>query len=124
MDQDSSCAEQRGGHDQRGGAAPTQKGQQDGDCERRGDEYELPPSFWRAVNELDGTNGPAITGIIDLYREFPAWAVWLPRQGGPWAAARPSSERLPVPDLPMIWVHAETSDELADRMRSVEWQLS
>ena len=88
------------------------------------DEYELPPSFWRAVNRLDATTGPAITEIITLYREFPAWAVWLPRQGGaPWAAARPASARPPIPDLPMIWVRADTPKELADQMRNVDWQL-
>ncbi len=88
------------------------------------DEYELPASFWRAVATLDARTGPAVTAVIRLYQEFPAWAVWLPRGGGPWVAARPASAECPAVGLPMVWVHAGTATELANRMRGVDWQLN
>jgi hypothetical protein len=88
------------------------------------DEYELPPSFWQAVATLDAETGPVVAAVVRLYQEFPAWAVWLPRGGGPWAAARPALAGSAVAGLPMLWVHADTGSELADRMRSVDWQLN
>jgi hypothetical protein len=94
---------------------------QDNDCSEPTEEYQLPPSFWQSVNGLDSVTGPAIAEIISLYLEFPAWAVWLPRQGSTWTAVRPATSRFPGPDFTMIWVYADTADELAERMRSVEW---
>jgi hypothetical protein len=91
---------------------------------KRDDEYELPPSFWQAVSTLDARTGPAVIAIVRLYQEFPAWAVWLPRQGGPWIAARPTSTGPLNAGLPMVWVHGATDAELADRMRGVDWQLN
>jgi hypothetical protein len=62
--------------------------------------------------------------VISLYREFPAWAVWLPSAGRSWTAVRPASGRAPGPELPMVWVHAGTAAQLAERMRRVEQQLA
>lgn len=72
--------------------------------------------------ETDATH--ALAEITDLHREFPAWAIWLPLLGCGWAALRPASTRRPEPNLPMVWVHAETSAELADRMRSIDAQVA
>jgi hypothetical protein len=72
-----------------------------------------------------GLNGAATRTAVELlglYREFPAWAVWLPA-GGTWVALRPASSRQPAPELPMIWVTASSAMELASRMRAAQQQL-
>jgi hypothetical protein len=73
---------------------------------------------------LDADARQDVAETIVLHRDFPAWAVWLPYRGRPWAAVRPASARHPGPDLPMLWVHAATSAELADRMRGADAQLA
>ena len=78
----------------------------------------------QALAGLDAAAGQVIAEVIGLYREFPAWAVWLPSRGRPWTAVRPASGRVPGPELPMVWVHAETVAELADQMRRVDGQLA
>jgi hypothetical protein len=84
----------------------------------------LLPDPASALAGLDGKPRQAITEAVVLHRDFPAWAVWLPQRGGPWTAVRPASARVPGPDLPMIWTHAATPAELADRMRGVDAQLA
>jgi hypothetical protein len=90
----------------------------------QGDEHGISPPLPEALAGLDSEAGQAITQVVALYREFPAWAVWLPHGGRPWAAVRPASARAPGPDLPMIWVQADTVAELAERMRSADAQLA
>lgn len=77
-----------------------------------------------ALAGLDAGSRSAISQVIVLYREFPAWAVWLPHGGRQWTAVRPASARAPGPDLPMVWVDAAAPAELADRMRGVDAQLA
>jgi hypothetical protein len=69
-------------------------------------------------------DGEAISQLIALSQEFPAWAVWLPSQGSPWVAIRPASSRVPDPGLPTMWARAATSAELAGRMRAIDRQLA
>lgn len=83
----------------------------------------ISPSLAEALAGLDAEASVVISQVIALYREFPAWAVWLPHGGRPWAAVRPASARAPAPELPMIWVHAGTAAELAARMRGADAQL-
>jgi hypothetical protein len=64
-----------------------------------------------------------VAATVALHRDFPAWAIWLPVQEGEWTAIRPASARPPGPGLPMIWVHAATSVELAARMRAADLQV-
>ena len=45
-------------------------------------------------------------------------------RGRAWTAVRPASARTPGPGLPMLWVHAATAAELADRMRGIDAQLA
>jgi len=90
----------------------------------REDEHGISPSLLEALAGLGPEDRQAITEVIALYREFPAWAVWLPHGARQWTAVRPASARAPGPDLPMIWVHAATPAELADRMRGVDGQLT
>ena len=88
-----------------------------------GDEDGISPLL-EALAGLDAETSEVIGQVIALYREFPAWAVWLPHRGRRWAAVRPASARPPAPDLPMIWVHADTAAELAARMRGADAQLT
>jgi len=59
-----------------------------------------------------------------LMRDHPQWAIWLPARGGDWTAVRPASARPPTPELPTIWVHADTARELARIMHAADEQLS
>jgi hypothetical protein len=68
--------------------------------------------------------GQVLAELAGLHREFPAWAIWLPRHGYGWTALRPASTRAPEPGLPMVWAQAATAAELAERMRSVDAQLA
>jgi hypothetical protein len=88
-----------------------------------GDEDGISPLL-ESLAGLDAGVRGAISQVIVLYLEFPAWAVWLPYPGRQWVAVRPASARAPGPDLPMIWVHAVTAAELAGRMRSADAQLT
>jgi hypothetical protein len=87
------------------------------------DEPSVSSSLEQALAEVKPEAREAIIQVVVLQREFPAWAVWLPRRGRSWTAVRPASARAPGADLPMIWVHAVTAAELADRMRDVDAQV-
>jgi hypothetical protein len=76
-----------------------------------------------ALGGLGPEAGQAVAQVIGLYREFPAWAVWLPDGGRPWTAVRPASARVPGPELQMTWVSAATAADLAGRMRRADAQL-
>jgi hypothetical protein len=89
-----------------------------------GDEDEISPALAEALAGLDAEARQVISEVVVLYREFPAWAVWLPHGGRQWTAVRPASARAPGPDLPMIWVHAATAEELTERMQRADAQLS
>lgn len=84
-------------------------------------EHALPPE---TLAGLGADARQVITEIIMLHRKFPAWAVWLPAQDRAWTAVRPASARAPGPDLPMIWAHAASTADLADRIRAVDAQLA
>lgn len=58
-----------------------------------------------------------------LMHEHPAWAIWLPTHGSGWTATRPVGVRPPGPDLPMLWVHAETAAELTRMIQSADGQI-
>ena len=96
------------------GSAPRGRGGEDG----------IEPPLLEALAGLDAEARQAISEVVVLCREFPAWAVWLPHGGRQWTAVRPASARAPGPDLPMIWVHAAVPAELAERMRGVDGQLA
>jgi hypothetical protein len=90
----------------------------------REDEHGIPPSLLEALAGLGPEDRQAITEVIVLYREFPAWAVWLPHGGRPWTAVRPASARAPGPDLPVVWTQARTATELAALMRRADAALA
>jgi hypothetical protein len=93
-------------------------------CPGRDDGHALSPLLPETLAGPGAEAGQVIAEFIVLHREFPAWAVWLPYRGRSWTAVRPASARVPGPDLPMVWVHAATAAELADRMRGVDGQLT
>ena len=90
----------------------------------QGDEHPVSSALEQALARLKPQARRAIAQVIVLQSEFPAWAVWLPHRGRSWTAVRPASARAPSADLPMIWVHAATPAELADRMRDVDAQVA
>ena len=61
--------------------------------------------------------------LVALYRDHPRWAIWLPLPGGQWTAVRPAGSRPPSMTMPMVWVRADTSVDLADRMRRADETL-
>jgi hypothetical protein len=77
-----------------------------------------------APGQLANTDAFAIAVLVTLHRDHPRWAVWLPTEGQGWTAVRPASSRPPGPAVPMLWVHAGTAAELADRMRQADAVLS
>jgi hypothetical protein len=83
--------------------------EREGTSRGHGDEDVISPPLLEALAGLDAEASEVIGQVIALYREFPAWAVWLPYRGRPWMAVRPASARAPGPDLPMIWVRAGTA---------------
>jgi hypothetical protein len=86
-------------------------------------EHQVSPKLREALAALGVEARQAITDLILLHRDFPAWAVWPPPQGEQWTAIRPASGRAPAPDLPMAWVLAATAAELSDRMAAVDAEL-
>ena len=90
----------------------------------RGDGHEIERPLLEALAGLDPEARQALREVVVLHREVPAWAVWLPHGGRPWTAVRPASSRAPGPDLPTIWVHAATAEELTERMQRADAQLT
>ena len=90
----------------------------------RDEEAGISPLLLETLAGLDTGASQAVTEMIVLHCQFPAWAVWLPYRGRRWTAVRPASARAPGPDLPMIWVQAVTAAELAARMRGADAQLT
>jgi hypothetical protein len=58
--------------------------------------------------------------VVELLRDFPHWAVWLPWRRRGWTAVRPASSRPPSADLPMIWAYAVTARELRRKIQAIE----
>ena len=77
----------------------------------------------RAVSVTTVEEG-VLTEAVILLRDHPQWAIWLPASGGDWTAIRPASSRPPSPELPTIWIYADTASELAQLMRSADEQVS
>jgi hypothetical protein len=91
---------------------------------RRDGEHGISPAVLEALSGLDHAAQQAISEMIALCREFPAWAVWMADGSRPWTAIRVASARAPGPRVPVIWTNAATATQLADRMRRAEAQLS
>jgi hypothetical protein len=70
------------------------------------------------------TDARVIAEMVALYRDHPRWAVWLPRPGGEWVAARSAGPQSAGPEMAMIWVRAGTSSELGRRMDQADESLT
>jgi hypothetical protein len=58
-----------------------------------------------------------------VMHDHPAWAVWLPAHGSGWTATRPAGSRPPGPNLPMLWVHADTAEQLVGLIQAADSQI-
>jgi len=58
----------------------------------------------------------SLAEAVLLNLNHPLWAVWLPAAGRGWVAVRPVGSRPPGPELPMLWVVAESAADLSTRM--------
>lgn len=58
----------------------------------------------------------SLAEAVLLNLNHPLWAVWLPAAGRGWVAARPAGSRPPGPEVPMLWVAAESVEDLSGRM--------
>jgi hypothetical protein len=74
--------------------------------------------------QLCFADAPTLAEVAVLHRDHPRWAIWVPAEGGEWAAARPAGLRPPGPEVPMLWVRASTAAELGRRMSRVDAGLS
>lgn len=63
-----------------------------------------------------------ISEVVALYRDFPAWAVWLPVQGV-WTAVRSASDRPAGPGLQLLWTRANSARQLAIHMREANQEI-
>jgi hypothetical protein len=72
------------------------------------------------LEELGVTDALLLGEAVALCRDHPRWAVWLPAAGGGWAAVRPVGVRPPGPKIPMLWLDADTADELRARMQHAD----
>jgi hypothetical protein len=72
------------------------------------------------LEELGVTDALALGEAVALCRDHPRWAVWLPTVGGRWAAVRPAGVLPPGPEVPTLWVDADTADELRARMQQAD----
>jgi hypothetical protein len=62
--------------------------------------------------------------VAVLLYAHPRWAIWLPVGGREWTAVRPAGSIPPGPEVPTIWVHAETAGQMAVLMQRADAQLS
>jgi hypothetical protein len=88
------------------------------DC---GNMADAPPADVGQVTTQEET---VLAEVVILLRDHPRWAVWIPVGGGNWTAIRPASSSRPAPELPTIWVHADTAVELARLMESCDEQVA
>lgn len=96
---------------------------------RKPDAASRGPSLVSAVRGLleqfEVADARALAEAVTLHWDHPRWAVWLPAAGGGvWTAVRPVSARLPGPEMPMVWVRADTAQELGARMQQADAGLS
>lgn len=75
------------------------------------------------LEEFGLTNAGALAETVSLNSNHPLWAVWLPAVGRGWVAVRPAGSRPPGPEVPMLWVIADSATELSARMRFADAAL-
>jgi hypothetical protein len=63
-----------------------------------------------------------IAFLSALLREFPEWAIWLPKQGQ-WTAVRAPHAFIPFPQATLLWVKAASARQLCAELERAERQL-
>lgn len=76
------------------------------------------------LEQLGVTDAVTLAEAAILHLDHPRWAVWQPVDGSGWAAVRPAGRRPPGPEVPMLWVRADTAAELGRRMSRADAELS
>ncbi len=98
------------------------KGRCDGRGRRGGDEKRMGTECASAAR-LTAEEDADLSEAVILLRAHPQWAIWRPASGSDWTAIRPASSLPPAPELPTIWVHADTAAELARLIQAADRQL-
>jgi hypothetical protein len=75
------------------------------------------------MGEPPAPDAETLAILAALYHDHPRWAIWLPQSGGHWTAVRPAGSRPPSAQSPILWVRADTSTELGERMRNADGTL-
>lgn len=76
---------------------------------------------------LDRLGAGSVRGFAEaafLVRAFPQWAICRHAEGRLWIAVRSVGSRPLGPEMPTVWVRAESAGELAERMRAGNSGLS
>jgi hypothetical protein len=76
-----------------------------------------------ALDRLGASGLRAVAEAAVLLHAYPQWAIWLPAGGREWTAVRPAGSMPPGPEVPAVWVRAETAGQLAVLMRRTDTQL-
>ena len=76
------------------------------------------------LEQLGVTDAVTLAEAAILHLDHPRWAVWQPVDGSGWTAVRPAGRRQPGPEVPMLWVHADSAAELGRRMSRADAGLS
>jgi hypothetical protein len=76
------------------------------------------------LEQLGVTDAVTLAEAAILHLDHPRWAVWQPVDGSEWAAVRPAGRRPPGPEVPMLWVRADSAAELGRRMSRADAGLS
>lgn len=62
------------------------------------------------------STGGTLATLTALQRDFPRWAMW--RDGiGTWSATRAPGPQRPSPGSWLLWVRADSAEELVAKMR-------
>jgi hypothetical protein len=83
-------------------------------------DFDLVSAVRDLLEQYGVADGRTLAEAVMLQRDHPRWAIWLPAAGGWWAAVRPVGLRPSGPEMPMLWVRADTAQELGARMQQAD----
>jgi hypothetical protein len=85
---------------------------------------DLIPAVRGVIERFGRPGAQALAEVVSLYLDHPLWAVWPPIGQRAWVAVRPAGSHPPAPEVPMVWVAAETAVELGVRMHAADSGLA
>jgi hypothetical protein len=77
-----------------------------------------------ALDRLGARDIRVLAEVAVVLRDHPRWAIWLAAGGREWTAVRPAGSMPPGPEVPTVWVRAETAGQLAVMMQRADEQLA